>query len=239
MPILIKKMHEFCIEADVTLEEWMAACNLLAGAGQVTTPDRHEVVLCSDVFGIESLVGGWLSSWLYNSMEPFTDSTHLVTDTLDQTRAQRKAVGGPSAKGEDNTSFSAILGPFYRAGVPIQPNGTTIVRQEEPDAPYTHLFGVIHGADGKPLAGAVVDVWHDAVSGTLPSLRLHISQAFADFKWLHISPMDCTIHNHQKSQNITAVVDSALMRMVDMKLSASSLLLTLFLSTIKLVNFSQ
>jgi catechol 1,2-dioxygenase len=57
MPILIKKMHEFCIEADVTLEEWMAACNLLAGAGKVTTPDRHEVVLCSDVFGIESLVG--------------------------------------------------------------------------------------------------------------------------------------------------------------------------------------
>lgn len=57
MPILIRKMHEFCIEADVTLEEWMAACNLLAGAGQVTTPDRHEVVLCSDVFGIESLVG--------------------------------------------------------------------------------------------------------------------------------------------------------------------------------------
>ena len=57
MPILIRKMHEFCIEADVTLEEWMAACNLLAGAGKVTTEQRHEVVLVSDIFGIESLVG--------------------------------------------------------------------------------------------------------------------------------------------------------------------------------------
>jgi catechol 1,2-dioxygenase len=87
------------------------------------------------------------------------------TDTLDQTRAQRKAAGsGPSSKEEDNTSFSAILGPFYRTGVPIQPNGTTIIRQEEPDAPYTHLYGTIHGADGKPLPNAIVDVWHDAVS---------------------------------------------------------------------------
>lgn len=57
MPILIRKMHEFCIEADVTLEEWMAACNMLAGAGKVTTDQRHEVVLVSDIFGIESLVG--------------------------------------------------------------------------------------------------------------------------------------------------------------------------------------
>jgi len=61
-------------------------------------------------------------------------------------------------------SYSAILGPFYRSGVPIQDNGTTIVRQDEGDAPYTHLFGVIHDADGKPLPEAVVDIWHDAVS---------------------------------------------------------------------------
>lgn len=96
-----------------------------------------------------------------------------ITDTLDQTRAQRKAVGGPSSKGEDNTTFSAILGPFYRTGVPIQPNGTTIIRQDEPDAPYTHLSGVIHGADGEPLAGAIVDIWHDAVS--MPQVLYHFS----------------------------------------------------------------
>lgn len=90
-----------------------------------------------------------------------------LIDTLDQTRAQRKAAGGPSSKQDDNTTFSAILGPFYRTGVPIQPNGTTIIRQDEPNAPYTHLFGVIHDSEGKPLPNAVVDIWHDAVSSYL------------------------------------------------------------------------
>jgi catechol 1,2-dioxygenase len=62
--------------------------------------------------------------------------------------------------GVDTTS-SAILGPFYRTGVPPQPNGTSIIRKLEPGAPYTHLYGTVTGSDGKPLKGAIVDVWHD------------------------------------------------------------------------------
>jgi hypothetical protein len=57
MPILIRKMHEFCVEADVTMDEWMATCNFLVGAGQASNEARNEVVLASDVLGIESLVG--------------------------------------------------------------------------------------------------------------------------------------------------------------------------------------
>lgn len=87
---------------------------------------------------------------------------HSPSDTLDQTRAQRTAKD-PTGKEEDNATFSAVLGPFYRAGVPVQPNGTTIIRQEEPGAPYTHLFGVIYDHQGKPLPYALVDIWHDAV----------------------------------------------------------------------------
>lgn len=55
---MIRKMHEFLIEADVTVEEWMDACNLLVKAGQISSDSRNEVVLITDVFGIESLVGG-------------------------------------------------------------------------------------------------------------------------------------------------------------------------------------
>lgn len=61
-PILIKKLHEFIVEADVTVEEWrklvdfalqiaradwlflVAACALLVEAGQVTTDQRDEMV---------------------------------------------------------------------------------------------------------------------------------------------------------------------------------------------------
>ncbi|RSH77420.1 uncharacterized protein EHS24_003386 [Apiotrichum porosum] len=136
-PILIRKIHEFLIEADITSEEWIDACNLMVQAGQVSSDKRNEVVLVTDVLGIESLV-----------------------NTLDQTRAQRKGKGS----GEDTTS-SAILGPFYRAGVPVQANGTTIIRELEEGAPYTHLHGVIYDSNGKPLPNALVDIWHDAPDG--------------------------------------------------------------------------
>lgn len=137
MPILIRKLHEFLIEADITTEEWMATCNLLVQAGQVSSEKRNEVVLVSDVLGVESLV-----------------------NTLDQTRPAR--TGGDENK---DATHSAILGPFYRAGVPVSPNGECIVRQEEPGAPYTFLSGTIYDADGKPLPNALVDVWHDAPDG--------------------------------------------------------------------------
>lgn len=55
---MIRKMHEFLVEADVTVEEWMAACNLIVQAGKVSSEQRNEVVLITDIFGIESLVGG-------------------------------------------------------------------------------------------------------------------------------------------------------------------------------------
>jgi catechol 1,2-dioxygenase len=137
MPILIRKLHEFLIEADITSEEWLAACNLLVQAGQVSSEKRNEVVLVTDVLGVESLV-----------------------NTLDQTR--------PARTGQEENkeaTFSAILGPFYRAGVPVSPNGDSIIRQTEEGAPYTYLHGVIHDADGKPLANALVDIWHDAPDG--------------------------------------------------------------------------
>ncbi|KAL7003919.1 Catechol dioxygenase N terminus [Cystobasidiomycetes sp. EMM_F5] len=141
-PIMIRKIHEFLIEADISMEEWMAACNLMVAAGKVSSDARNEVVLVTDVFGIESLC-----------------------DTLDQTRAERTSVGEDATSRVNSTTLSAILGPFYRAGVPVQPNGTTIVRQDEPGAPYTYLHGTVYGFDGKPLSGALVDIWHDAPDG--------------------------------------------------------------------------
>jgi catechol 1,2-dioxygenase len=54
---LIRKIHEFLIEADVSVEEWMSACNLMVQAGKISNDQRNEVVLVTDIFGIESLVG--------------------------------------------------------------------------------------------------------------------------------------------------------------------------------------
>lgn len=98
-------------------------------------------------------------------------------DTLDQTRAQRQAmplsrepVNGTSSASDDSSTYSAILGPFYRSGVPVEPKGSSIVREDEgSSAPYTHLFGIVYGSDGRPLENALVDVWHDAPDGLYDS----------------------------------------------------------------------
>jgi len=63
---------------------------------------------------------------------------------------------------------SAVLGPFYRQGAPIMPNGSSIVAPSKraeyaPDA--TFLSGRVLDSYGNPIVGAVVDVWHAAPNG--------------------------------------------------------------------------
>ncbi|KAM0750650.1 aromatic compound dioxygenase [Meredithblackwellia eburnea MCA 4105] len=132
-PILIQKLHEAVIETGLTVEEWLACCDLLIEAGKVSSDKRNEMVLVTDVLGVESLV-----------------------DMMEHARYAKEGLPATS---------SAILGPFYRSGVPPQPNGTSIIRKEEPGAPFTHLFGVVKDENGKPIKGATVDIWHDAPDG--------------------------------------------------------------------------
>ncbi|BEI94975.1 uncharacterized protein CcaverHIS019_0705560 [Cutaneotrichosporon cavernicola] len=145
-PILIKHLHAFMVEADISTEELLAACDMLVGAGKVSDERRNEVLLVSDTLGCESLC-----------------------DTLDSARAARAAdkaaAGGADPDSPEAIGCSAIIGPFYRTGVPEQPNGTSIIRHPEPNAPYTFMHGTIFGSDGKPLPDALVDIWHDAPDG--------------------------------------------------------------------------
>ena len=68
---------------------------------------------------------------------------------------------------------SAILGPFYRENAPFLPNGSSIVHvpagaswAKQAEAELTLVHGrVLSAATGRPIAGAVVDVWHTAPNG--------------------------------------------------------------------------
>ena len=57
-----------------------------------------------------------------------------------------------------------LLGPFWRAGAPMTPNGGSIVRSPTEGTP---LFFTGHVVDrqGRPVAGANVDVWHASTVG--------------------------------------------------------------------------
>lgn len=53
---LIRHLHDFTREVELTHEEWEAAVDFCFKAGQISTPVRQEFILASDVLGVSSLV---------------------------------------------------------------------------------------------------------------------------------------------------------------------------------------
>ncbi|MBR0850318.1 catechol 1,2-dioxygenase [Bradyrhizobium diazoefficiens] len=58
----------------------------------------------------------------------------------------------------------SLLGPFWRLNSPRVENGGSIVRSETPGAPL-FVSGRVVDCDGRPVAGAEVDVWHASPVG--------------------------------------------------------------------------
>jgi catechol 1,2-dioxygenase len=56
------------------------------------------------------------------------------------------------------------LGPFFRDGAPACENGASLLRSPTPGAPL-EFRGWVRDADGDPIAGAEVDVWHSSTVG--------------------------------------------------------------------------
>ena len=53
---LVRHMHDFAREVNLTHDEWRAGLAFLEGCAAIETEDRHEFVLASDVLGLSSLV---------------------------------------------------------------------------------------------------------------------------------------------------------------------------------------
>lgn len=53
---LARHVHDFAREVNLTHEEWRKAVEFLQWTGNITTPERNEFVLLSDVMGLSSLV---------------------------------------------------------------------------------------------------------------------------------------------------------------------------------------
>lgn len=56
MTSLATHLHAFIKESKLTHNEWREALHLLQWTGEITTPERNEFVLLSDVLGVSSLV---------------------------------------------------------------------------------------------------------------------------------------------------------------------------------------
>ena len=67
----------------------------------------------------------------------------------------------PTAHGQ---TASALLGPFYRGGAPDCELGANIARSDTPGSPLLDR-GQVREVDGKPIPGALVDVWQASPVG--------------------------------------------------------------------------
>lgn len=53
---LVDHLHDFARETELTHDEWRKGLELLYAAGEISSPERNEFVLFSDVLGLSSLV---------------------------------------------------------------------------------------------------------------------------------------------------------------------------------------
>ena len=84
----------------------------------------------------------------------------LMSDTLGVSMLVDFINYGKTAKATEST----VLGPFYVEGAPELPQGANIARPGTPGDPCVVECSVF-GLDGKPVAGALVDVWETGGDG--------------------------------------------------------------------------
>jgi catechol 1,2-dioxygenase len=83
----------------------------------------------------------------------------LFLDVFVETTVERNAFRGRAG------STGTILGPYHLPDAPVLEAPYELPRREhEPGEPLT-LTGRVTDADGRPLAGAVLDVWHADADG--------------------------------------------------------------------------
>ena len=126
MQSLVRHLHAFTREVDLTPEEWFAGLEFLRRIGQTCTERRAEHILLSDTLGLSMLVV-----------------------SLAQARASRRNIAGATE--------ATVEGPFYWPGAPdVEAGGDLAVGVSGEPALYT---GYVTDTAGRPLAGALLDVW--------------------------------------------------------------------------------
>ncbi|KAI1208597.1 aromatic compound dioxygenase [Annulohypoxylon truncatum] len=134
---LIRHIHDFAREVDLTIDEWMAGVRFVNEVGRVYSESkqtRNEAHRLSDILGLETLVD---------------EIAHKIVSDTDV----------------DPTS-SAILGPFWSPNAPFRENGGTIIQDPNKDGRVVLMHGVVSDlVTGKPIPGAVFDIWQASANG--------------------------------------------------------------------------
>jgi hydroxyquinol 1,2-dioxygenase len=129
---LVKHLHAFVKEVELTGDEWFQAIEILTEAGRMCSDKRQEFILFSDTLGVS-----------------------MVVDLI-------------SHRKPDGATESTVFGPFHRLGAPELAAGGNIAHLDKKGTP-TLVGGRVLDLDGKPIAGALLDVWQAQSSGLYDS----------------------------------------------------------------------
>lgn len=128
MQSLVKHMHAFVRDVELTEEEWFQGIGFLTDTGHMCSDVRQEFILLSDTLGVSMVVD------LINHRKP------------------------------EGATESTVFGPFHRDGVPDVEDGTNIAPRDTQGQPLV-ISGRVVDLDGKPIAGAALDVWQSDSHG--------------------------------------------------------------------------
>ncbi|KAJ5287746.1 hypothetical protein N7478_003432 [Penicillium angulare] len=132
---LIRHVHDFARENELTVDEWMAGVQMLNWAGQMSDDKRNEGQLVCDVIGLESLVD---------------EITFTLAD---------EAKDAPTATAILGPFFRADT-PYRENGADI----VVTKPKDGGEMAYMH-GRVMDVATQKPLVGATVEVWQASTNG--------------------------------------------------------------------------
>lgn len=145
---LIRHLHDFAREVELSVDEWMLGVHFVNSIGQISTATRNEGQRVSDVLGLESCAPLPLSLLAANIPSRLVDEI-----------AHKQS-------GADPTS-SSILGPFWSPNAPFRELGGSIIQDgTPPNGQPTLMHGrVTDVATGKGIPNAVVDIWQASANG--------------------------------------------------------------------------
>ena len=132
---MIRHLHDFVREVQLTEAEWGAAIKYLHKCADISSPERSEFILTSDVLGVSSLV-----------------------DTINNRRdegATENSVLGPF--------YIAEKGDLGE--VPVVPYGGDLIGERNKDGVPSYVRGIVRDRDGNPVKGAQLDFWQNAPNG--------------------------------------------------------------------------
>ncbi len=109
---LVGHLHDFARETELTHAEWRKGIELLTKAGEISTPERNEFILLSDVLGLSSLVD------MVHSPDDATNSS--VLGPFHILGAPDLPVGGDLKQDNDGPTVAVSGRVTDKAGQPIE-----------------------------------------------------------------------------------------------------------------------